>query len=491
MGERERANEAEKRGSEAHCVFFTPQVVGLRGVPGAPPCALVHAPLAVTPAPLPATAFAAAVDAAPAFNQLAAAVSRDAEWTATTLARAAQADEFTGRLLTVAADAAASGPGRRPGTELDVLLSRSDYLIDAGWEDGGGGGAAPTTTRALQVELNTIASSFGCLATATSSMHATLAARAGWDEGARARLPPNTARAALASGLAAAAQEHARGAALPSPGAALFVVQPGEANAYDQAALAATLTDDHGVRVVRATLAEVAARASVAPADGALVFDGQRISLVYYRAGYAPTDYPTDTEWTARALLESSDAALCPSARLQLAGTKMVQAALAAPGATERFIPPAAAAACRAVYTGLWRLDSLGTDPAVDEAVVAAQSKPHLFVLKPQREGGGNNVYGRDLASALSTWPPARLAAYVLMERMRPAPHTTTLVRAGVAAEGVACVSELGVFGVLVARGDAILLNAPAGHLLRTKPADADEGGVASGYAVLDSPYLV
>ena len=471
---------------------FTPQVVGLRGVPSAPPCALVHAPLAVTPAPLPAAAFAAAVDAAPAFNQLAAAVSRDAEWTATTLARAAAADDFTSRLLSVAAGAAATGPGRRPGTELDVLLSRSDYLIDAGWEADGGDGAATTTTpRALQVELNTIASSFGCLATATSTMHATLAARAGWDDEARARLPANNARAALASGLAAAAQEHARGARLPAPGAALFVVQPGEANAYDQAALAACLTDDHGVTVIRATLADVAAKASVAPADGALLYDNQRISLVYYRAGYAPTDYQTETEWTARALLESSDAALCPSARLQLAGTKMVQAALAAPGATERFVAPAAAAACRAVYAGLWRLDALGTDPNVDEAVTAAQRAPHLFVLKPQREGGGNNVYGADLATALSSWAPCRLAAYVLMERMRPAPHTTTLVRAGVAAEGVACLSELGVFGVLVARGDKVLLNAPAGHLLRTKPVDADEGGVASGYAVLDSPYLV
>ena len=29
------------------------------------------------------------------------------------------------------------------------------------------------------------------------------------------------------------------------------------------------------------------------------------------------------------------------------------------------------------------------------------------------------------------------------------------------------------------------------GHLLRTKPLDATEGGVASGYSVLDSPMLV
>lgn len=51
--------------------------------------------------------------------------------------------------------------------------------------------------------------------------------------------------------------------------------------------------------------------------------------------------------------------------------------------------------------------------------------------------------------------------------------------------------SELGVYGVCVeARGKGSLMNAAAGHLLRTKTADSNEGGVASGFAVLDSPAM-
>jgi len=34
-------------------------------------------------------------------------------------------------------------------------------------------------------------------------------------------------------------------------------------------------------------------------------------------------------------------------------------------------------------------------------------------------------------------------------------------------------------------------MNKHGGHLLRTKAASSDEGGVAAGYAVLDSPLLV
>jgi hypothetical protein len=36
-----------------------------------------------------------------------------------------------------------------------------------------------------------------------------------------------------------------------------------------------------------------------------------------------------------------------------------------------------------------------------------------------------------------------------------------------------------------------VLVNAEVGHLVRTKASDSNEGGVAAGYAVLDSPYLV
>lgn len=38
--------------------------------------------------------------------------------------------------------------------------------------------------------------------------------------------------------------------------------------------------------------------------------------------------------------------------------------------------------------------------------------------------------------------------------------------------------------------GEKLIINKPAGHLLRTKTASSNEGGVAAGYGVIDSPYL-
>jgi glutathione synthase len=66
---------------------------------------------------------------------------------------------------------------------------------------------------------------------------------------------------------------------------------------------------------------------------------------------------------------------------------------------------------------GLWSLDDL-EDPATREVLAQAQSNPDDFVLKPQREGGGNNLYGQQLSERLQD--KRGLAAYILMQRIRP-----------------------------------------------------------------------
>ncbi|KAB5529345.1 hypothetical protein DKX38_019426 [Salix brachista] len=63
---------------------------------------------------------------------------------------------------------------------------------------------------------------------------------------------------------------------------------------------------------------------------------GKEISVVYLRAGYAPTDYRSEAEWRARALMEQSSAVKCPSISYHLAGTKKIQQELAKPSMLER-----------------------------------------------------------------------------------------------------------------------------------------------------------
>mmetsp|Transcript_44639 Transcript_44639/g.54033 ORF Transcript_44639/g.54033 Transcript_44639/m.54033 type:complete len:109 (+) Transcript_44639:2-328(+) len=83
------------------------------------------------------------------------------------------------------------------------------------------------------------------------------------------------------------------------------------------------------------------------------------------------------------------------------------------------------------------------------------------------------------------------LMEYILMERLFPPKQEAILMRGGLV-EGVGdSVSELGCYGTILSDGEGTIChNEYAGFLLRTKFSDVDEGGVASGFATLSSPYL-
>lgn len=51
-------------------------------------------------------------------------------------------------------------------------------------------------------------------------------------------------------------------------------------------------------------------------------------------------------------------------------------------------------------------------------------------------------------------------------------------------------ISEIGIFGIYLGSPEKTELNESIGHLIRTKGETVDEGGVNTGFAVLDSPLL-
>ena len=103
----------------------------------------------------------------------------------------------------------------------------------------------------------------------------------------------------------------------------------------------------------------------------------------------------------------------------------------------------------RKVFTGLYSVDN---DEQGNKAVEAALANPEKYVLKPQREGGGNNIYGKDIVSFLSNMKDAdERNAYILMDRLNPPVTSNYIVRPGVSGANMVKVnSELGIFGYLI-----------------------------------------
>merc|ERR1712232_1370702 len=94
-----------------------------------------------------------------------------------------------------------------------------------------------------------------------------------------------------------------------------------------------------------------------------------------------------------------------------------VQQALAHPGACERFLSVDDAARLRLSFAGLWGLGPGEDDADIIRKAIAA---PDGFVMKPQREGGGNNFYGATVAEKLRELSLDERGAYILMQRIEP-----------------------------------------------------------------------
>ncbi|KAG8902836.1 hypothetical protein FRB99_004032 [Tulasnella sp. 403] len=467
---------------------------GVAKRPNAPTSA-IHAPFALFPSPFPRKLFEQAQRLQHVYNVLYARVAQDVPFLDRVLGTSegvGRVDEFVGSLWTGWKAIRDENSGSTQSLHLGLF--RSDYLLHQA--------TLSPELSIKQVEFNTISSSFGSLSERTAALHRYLHNTTGY-YGAAACLnslnfPPNSPIAGLTAGMVAAHKAYG------SPSASiLFVVQPGERNLFDQRWLEYELTEKHSIRVIRQTFNQLFSSATVTSTGDLTLSVPERtesiqVSVVYYRAAYTPADYPTPQHYEMRFLLERSRAIKCPTIPLQLAGTKKVQQVLTNPGVLESFLQDTPKwgdaekftdddlAELRATWMDMWGMGE-------EDAVTHAKSRADDLVLKPQREGGGNNIYRSQIPAFLDTLPEKEREAWIAMELIHPPPGMKNLLAK--AGEGHATekdvVSELGVYGWALFGTGSSLQEQEAGWLLRTKGRESDEGGVAVGYSVLDSVVLV
>ncbi|KAG5087133.1 hypothetical protein JHK82_054530 [Glycine max] len=426
--------------STLNCLLVGDKSVQRSGrVPGV---GLVHLPLSLLPGPFPESHWKQGCELAPIFNELVDRVSLDGKFLQESLSRTKNADEFTSRLLDIHSKMLQINKKE----DIRMGIVRSDYMIDE------------KTKSLLQIEMNTISTSFALIGCLMTGLHKSLLSQYGKFLGLNSnRVPANNAVDQSAEALAKAWSEY------NNPRAAILVVVQ---------------------------------------------------------------------EWRARLLMEQSSAIKCPTISYHLVGTKKIQQELAKPGVLERVLSTVHAlgiwdasmivkklkfvlgkvgrlgdygvfdenvdgleeefvenkdhiAKLRACFAGLWSLED-------SDIVKKAIENPELFVMKPQREGGGNNIYGDELRETLLKLQEAGSqedAAYILMQRIFPATSPAILVRDGNWDTGHV-ISEAGIFGTYLRNKDKIIINNESGYMVRTKISSSYEGGVLPGFGVVDTVYL-
>jgi len=456
---------------------------GANGLQVLRPTGTEVAPVSLRPMPFPRAVYTQVWSMMPDFNELVHKVSLDADFLNEQLQPVAKTDEFQRRLLEIYNVCREEGVAQ----PLTLGVHRSDYMLH---DAGDGSALAPK-----QVEINTVAASFAGLSQRVTALHKMLLGRLPL-EGLKAEdCPENTPISGIAAGIAEAVSLYKQTVPIEEEAAqdvvrtvaCLFVVQPNEQNVFDQRHLEFELWGTHKVPVVRATLAQIHAGAQLDEKSRLLHFQGMEIGVIYFRAGYAPPDFTCDDDWAARLRMERSAAVKCPSAAYQCVGAKKIQQVLAHPGMVEKYLSPEASRRVRASFAGLYGLGD-GSKEAAD-AKRRAIASPSEFVLKPQREGGGNNHYDTEMVDMLKSYDDEQLQAFILMDIIKAPPAPAVFMRQNQAVETEAT-TELGVYGVCIASNETILVSKAVGHLLRSKMASSKETGVAAGFGVLDSPVL-
>ena len=320
-------------------------------------------------------------------------------------------------------------------------------------------------------------------------------------------MPRNNATESLASGLAAAFSRYGVSKTKQQlPRCVLFIVQSGERNIFDQRHLQYAL-EAVSIPVFRlpfsATLQHTAVRdLGSNPPVRPLVFTPTHapsreyeVAVVYLRSTYTPSDFLDESAWTARYQLERSSAIKCPSILTHLAGTKKVQQVLATPGTAHvgRFLADETAAKnVEKTFAAIYPMDKSEAG-ATAKAIAKDPEKSKGYVLKPQREGGGNNIYRSAIPSFLrELGDEENWRGHILMELIEPPAQSNMIFREG-ALNGGEVIAELGIFGTCLWRRKEheIIHNSEAGYLLRTKGRGSEEGGVAAGFGSIDSVCLV
>jgi glutathione synthase len=421
---------------------------------------LGHCPLMLVPTQLERDRLTQLQDLTAPSSLLFHRVAQRLDFLADQLQQTAAADEFTGFLLNLAQ----ATQGDRPDWRLSIM--RNDYFVTQ--PDAAG------AVQVRQVEFNPMAASYGGLAGRMAQFQRVWgqACGAAWD------VVPQDPAVGMAEAIAAARDRYG------VPGAAvLFVVQPQERNVFDQRILEAALRDRE-IPVIRAGLAELGEAAQLR--EGHLVLHGHTIAVAYFRAGYRPDEYDHEGARAGLRQIARSSAIAVPDLPTHLAGTKKIQQVLTHPAILRQFLDEADAARLEQAFALIVPLDAEITWRGETlSAQAAAIRYPADFVLKPQREGGGFNLYGEQMRDCLTNLSPSEYPAYILMERIRPAVQPSWALRAGQLWQGDT-VSEIGMFGVFLGRKEAVDLNREVGYLVRTKPQDVDEGGISAGYGYLN-----
>ena len=272
----------------------------------------------------------------------------------------------------------------------------------------------------------------------------------------------------------------------------VFVVPKTETNIFDQYSIADELYNKYKIFSKRMTLNEIK-KNCIQDEQGNLSINGKLISMFYFRAGYSESDFPDEESWKGRELLELSTAIKVPDINTFLTTFKIFQYELSKPNIMMHY--------CHneliindilRFFGGIYSIRDMDLEKQ-KELFSKIKLEPDKFILKPMREGGGNNVVGEKLKELIpeeGSEPSDLLKNSVIVEKIDSASHESIVLRN----EKIIIqnsISEYSIYGIILSDENNFYINKSVSFLVRTKNKDDIEGGIIEGAGAVDLPCLI
>jgi len=437
-----------------------------------------HIPIMLTPSPLPKDIYDKIYFYQIAFNKIIIRLSNDQKYLEEILNPIAEKDEFVRKNLEISKKLV----NYEHKQKIKLGIFRNDYLFDK------------VQNFLLFTEYNTIASSMGTFSDRLKKFYSYFSEKYPdiFKKYKEAIIPVESY-----DNIEKFAQSMFEAIQLGFPNQykdsiIVFVIQKNETNIFDQCSISDELYNKYKIATKRLTLNEIK-KNCVQDESGNLTIDGKLISMFYFRAGYCESDFQDEESWQGRELIELSTAIKVPDINTFLTTFKVFQYELSKPHVMKHYCDNELIINdILRFFGGIYYIRDMN-DEAKKELFSKIKSDPTKYIMKPMREGGGNNIYGdklKELIPEEGNEPGDILNISVIVDKIDSALHESLVLRN----EKISVqnsISEFSIYGIVLSNDNIFKINKSASFLVRTKNKDEIEGGIMEGAGAVDLPCLV
>ena len=272
----------------------------------------------------------------------------------------------------------------------------------------------------------------------------------------------------------------------------IFVIQKNETNIFDQYSLSDELSNKYKIISKRMTLEEIKEKC-IQDENGNLTLDNKLISLFYFRATYSENDYPNEESWQSRELIELSTAIKVPDINTFLTTFKIFQYELSKPQILMHYVQNELIINdIIRFFGGIYYIRDMSQEN-INDLFNKIKLEPDKYILKPMKEGGGNNITGEKLKELIpeeNSEINDIIKNSVIVDRIDSYTHEGLILR-DEKLNVQNSISEYSIYGIILTNENNVIINKSVSFLVRTKNKESVEGGIIEGAGAIDIPCLL